>query len=60
MLLILSLLMDTLPDAIDGFELHPIDQKLILPCLTNNRVEDGFPASVVLEFQYFLGRDKQN
>ncbi len=36
-------LMDILPNAIDGFELHLLNEKLILPCLTKNRVGDGFP-----------------
>ncbi len=60
MLLELSVLMDILPGAIDGFELQPLDEQSILPCLTNNKVEEGFPGSAVLAFKYFLMHDKQN
>jgi hypothetical protein len=44
MLLDLSSLMDILPNAIDGFALHPLDKNSTLPALTSNRVEDGFPG----------------
>ncbi len=60
MLLGLSFLMDILPEAINGFALHPLDKKSMLPALTNNRVEDGFPGSAVLAFKYFHVKDKQN
>jgi hypothetical protein len=51
MLLRLSSLMNILPNAIGGFALHPLDTNSFLPALTNNRVEDGFPVSMVLAFQ---------
>jgi hypothetical protein len=60
MLLGLSALMDILAGAIIGFELHPLDEKSLLPCLSNNRVEEGFLGLAVLAFQYFLVRDKRN
>ncbi len=60
MLLGLSSLMDILLGAIDGFALHPLDTNCRLPALTNNRVEDGFPGSAVLAFQYFLVKDMHN
>jgi hypothetical protein len=44
MLLGLLLLMDILPDAIDGFAMHPLEESSLFPPLTYNRVEDGFPA----------------
>jgi hypothetical protein len=60
MLLCFSALMDVLAKASDGFELHPLDEESNLPCLNNNRVEDGFPGSAVLAFKSFLVWDKQN
>jgi hypothetical protein len=60
MLLGLSALMDILSDAIDGFELHPLDESSTLPPLTNNRVKDRFPGLAVLAFQYFLVHDRCN
>jgi hypothetical protein len=60
MLLGLSSLMGIIPSAIDGFALHPLDANSSLPALTNSRVEDGFPGSAVLAFQYFLVKDKRN
>jgi hypothetical protein len=48
MLVGLSSSMNILPDAVDGFALHPLDETSSLPALTNNRVEDGFPGSAVL------------
>jgi hypothetical protein len=60
MLLGLSALMDVLPDAIDGFVLHSLDEHLTLPPLTNNKTEDGFPGSMMLAFKYFIVHDKQN
>jgi hypothetical protein len=60
MLLGLSSFMDFLSGAIDGFALQPLDVNSCLPALTNNRVEDGFPGSGVLAFQYFLVKDKCN
>ncbi len=39
MLLGLSTLMDILPGAIDGFELHFLDEQSILLCLTSARVQ---------------------
>jgi hypothetical protein len=60
MLLGLSLLMDILPNAIDGFALHPLEPDSTLPALTNNKTEDGFPGSAVLDFKYFLVKNKSN
>jgi hypothetical protein len=60
MLLGLSALMGILPGAIDGFELHPLDEHSSLPPLTNNKVEECFPGLAVLAFKYFLVRDKRN
>jgi hypothetical protein len=60
MLLGLSTLMDILPNAINEFKLHPQEEASTLPALTNNKVEDGFPGSVVLAFKYFLVRDRCN
>jgi hypothetical protein len=57
MLLGLSSFMDILPNAINGFELHPLDEQSSLPHLTNNKIEDGFPGSAVLAFKYVLVRD---
>jgi hypothetical protein len=37
-----------------------LDETSPLPALTNNRVEDGFPRSVVLAFKYLLVKDKRN
>jgi hypothetical protein len=59
-LLGLSLLMDILPDAIDGFALHPLEPDSTLPALANNKTEDGFPGSAVLAFKYFLVKNKSN
>ncbi len=56
----LSALMGILPDAIDGFELHPLEEASTLPILTDNKSEDGFPGLAVLAFKYFLVRDKRN
>ncbi len=39
---------------------YPLDANFCLPALTNNRIEDGFPGSAVLAFQYFLVKDKRN
>jgi hypothetical protein len=47
----LSSLMDILPEAINGFALHLLDEKSTLTALTNNRVEDGFPSPAVLAFK---------
>ncbi len=60
MLLGLLLLMDILPDAIDGFALHPLEPDSTLPALTNNKAEDGFLGSAVLAFKYFLVKNKNN
>jgi hypothetical protein len=60
MLLGLSALIDILPNAIDGFKSHPLEKASTLPVLTNNKVEEGFPGSVVLAFKYFLVRDRCN
>jgi hypothetical protein len=60
MLLGLSALMDILPDAINGFELHPLEEASTLPILTNNQAEDGFPGLVVLAFKYFLVRNRRS
>ena len=44
MLLGLSSLMDILPDAINGFAVHPLDKSSTLPPLTSNKLRTGFPA----------------
>jgi hypothetical protein len=51
MLLGLSALMNILPNAIDRFELHPLEEASTLPALTNNKVEEGFLGSLVLAFK---------
>jgi hypothetical protein len=50
MLLGLLSLMDILPNAIVGFAMHPLDEASLLPPLTNNKLEDGFPGLAVLTF----------
>jgi hypothetical protein len=60
MLLGLSLLVDILPDAIDGFALHPLEPDSTLPALTSNKTEDGFPGSAMLALKYFLVKKKSN
>ncbi len=60
MLLGLSSLMNILPDAINGFAMHPLDKASLLPPLTNNKLEDGFPGLAVLAFKYFMVIDKHN
>jgi hypothetical protein len=52
--------MDILPSAIDGFALHPLDATSSLLALANNRVDDRFPGSAVLTFQYFLVKEKRS
>jgi hypothetical protein len=52
--------MEILPGAIDGFELHPLDESSSLPFLTSNQVENGFLSSAVLAFKYFLVKNKQS
>ncbi len=47
MLLGLAALMDILPNNIDGFKLHPLEEASTLPALTNNKVEEGFLGSAV-------------
>jgi hypothetical protein len=60
MLLALALLMDILPNGIDGFAMHPLDEASLLPPLTNNKLEDCFPGLAVLAFKYFMVKDKCN
>jgi hypothetical protein len=60
MLLGLSALIDILSKAVDGFELHPLDDASTLPPLTNSKVEDGFPSACALAFRYMNVRDKRN
>jgi hypothetical protein len=60
MLLGLSALIDILSEAVDGFELHPLDKASTLPPLTNSKVEDGFPRACALAFRYMNVRDKRN
>ncbi len=60
MLLGLLSLMDILPNAINSFAMHPLDEASLLPPLTNNKLEDGFPGSAVLAFKYFMVKDKCN
>ena len=60
MLFGLSALMDILPKAIDGFNLHPLDKSSTLPPLTNNNPANGLPVSAVLAFQYLLVKNKSN
>ncbi len=59
LLLGLLALMEILPSAIDGFELHPLDEISTHPALINNRVEDGFPSSAILAFKYCGVKNKQ-
>ena len=56
----LSSIMDILPNAVADFKLHPLDDGSTLPFLTNNKVEEGFPQSASLAFQYILVKDKRN
>jgi hypothetical protein len=42
MLLGLSALMDILPDAINGFKLHSLEEASTLPILPNNKSEMAF------------------
>jgi hypothetical protein len=60
MLLGVLLLLDILPDAIDGFALHPLEPDSTLLALTNNKTEDRFPGSALLAFKYFLVKNKSN
>ena len=59
LLLGLLALMEILPSAIDGYELHLLDETSSHPALTNNRVEDGFPSSAILAFKYCNMKNKQ-
>jgi hypothetical protein len=54
MLLGLSSLMDILPEAINGFALHPLDDQSTLSALTNNRAEDGFLVPQSLPSNTFM------
>jgi hypothetical protein len=56
----LSAMMEILPDAIDGFTLHPLDAASTLPPLTNTKTDDGFPFLAALAFKYFLVKNKNN
>ncbi len=58
MLLGLLLLMDILPEAIDGFALHPLEPDSTLPALTNNKTEVGFPRSAMLVLSTFWLKTK--
>jgi hypothetical protein len=61
MLLGLVSLMGILPDAINGFAMHPLGKSSSLPLLTSNKLEDRFPGSAVLaSFKYFMVKDKCN
>ena len=60
MLFGLSVLMEILLDAIDGFTLHPLDAASTLPPLTNTKPKDGFPSSAALASKYFLVKNKNN
>jgi hypothetical protein len=60
LLLGLLALMVILPGAINGFELHPLDDTSSLPFLTSSCVEDSFPSSAVLAFKYSLVKNKQS
>ena len=59
MLFGLSALMEILPNAIDGFTLHPLDTASTFPPLTNTKPDDGFPSSAALAFKYFLVEQEQ-
>jgi hypothetical protein len=59
LLLGLSALMEILPSAIDGFELHLLHETSTHSALTYNRVEDGFPSSAILAFKYYGMKNKQ-
>ena len=58
LILSLSLLMDILHGAIDGFTLHPLDADSTLPALTDNKTENGFPGSAVLTLSTFWLKTK--
>jgi hypothetical protein len=60
MLLGLVSLMDTLPNAINGFAVHPLDKSSSFPPLTSNKLEDGFPGSAFPAFKHFVVKDKRN
>jgi hypothetical protein len=60
MLFDLSTLLEILPDAIDGFMLHPLDADSTPPPLTNTKPKDGLPSSAALAFKYFLVNNKNN
>jgi hypothetical protein len=59
-LLGLLALMEILPGAIDGSELHPLDESSSLLFLTSNWVENGFLSLAVLAFKYCLVKNKQS
>ncbi len=60
MLIGMSSIMETFPQMIDGFELHPLDPESSLPVLTSNHVDKGFPQSAIMMFGYFLVKNKIN
>jgi hypothetical protein len=60
MLLGLASLMDIFPNAIGGFAVHPLDKSSSHPPLTSNKLEDGFPGSAVLVFEYIIVKDTHN
>ncbi len=60
MLLGLAVLMDILPNAIDGFAVHHLDNSLSLPPLTSSKPEDRFLGSAVLALKYFMVKNKGN
>jgi hypothetical protein len=60
MLIGMSSIMETFPQKIDEFELHPLDPASSLPFLTSNQVDKGFPQSAIMMFRYFHVKNKMN
>jgi hypothetical protein len=58
MLIGMSSIMETFPQMIDGFELHPLDPVSSLPVFTSKHVDKGFPQSAIMMFRYFLVRNR--
>jgi hypothetical protein len=56
----MSSIMETFPQMIDGFKLHPLDPASSLPFLTSNQVDRGFPQSAIMMFRYFHVKNKMN
>ncbi len=60
MLIGMSSIMETFPQMIDGFELHPLDPASSLPFLMSSQVDKGFPQSAITMFRYFHVKNKMN